>query len=279
VENPAINCRRVKKVLVEFIRKRIENSEFQRAVLGLSGGIDSTVVAYLAVEALGDPHDVYALILPYRSYQSESVKDARLIVRKLGINSQIIKIDPMIEEYFMKFSYKRIPHHALPGSDASQVKTLEYVRRGNKMARERMSILYDWALSLRGLVLGTSNKTELSMGYFTKYGDGGVDLEPLGDLYKTQVRQLARYLGVPEPIINRRPSAGLWPGQTDEGELGISYDELDKMLYCMLEKKYSIKKLLTLGFSIENIEKVKNFVKNSKHKRRLPPVARIRQGL
>lgn len=143
------------------------------------------------------------------------------------------------------------------------------------MARERMSILYDWALVLRGLVLGTSNKTELSMGYFTKYGDGGVDLEPLGDLYKTQVRQLAKYLGVPQSIIRMCPSAGLWPGQTDEGELGINYEELDKILYCMFEKKHSIKKLLTLGFSIENVEKVKNFVKNSKHKRKLPPVAKI----
>jgi len=276
VENLAINCRRVKKVLVEFIRKRIENSGFQRAVLGLSGGIDSTVVAYLAVEALGDPHKVYALILPYKSYQSESVKDARLVAKKLRINSQIIRIDSMVEEYFRKFSYKGIPHHALPGSDASQVKRLEYVRRGNKMARERMSILYDWALSLRALVLGTSNKTELSMGYFTKYGDGGVDLEPLGDLYKTQVRQLAKYLGVSEKIINRRPSAGLWPGQTDEGELGINYEELDKILCCMLEKKHSIKKLLTLGFSLENIEKIKNFVERSEHKRRLPPVAKVR---
>lgn len=276
MENPAINCERVKRVLVEFIRKRIENSGFQRAVLGLSGGIDSTVVAYLAVEALGDPHNVYALILPYKSYQSESVKDARLIARKLGINSQIIRIDPMIEEYFRKFSYRRISHPVILGSEGPQVKALECLRRGNKMARERMSILYDWALVLRGLVLGTSNKTELSMGYFTKYGDGGVDLEPLGGLYKTQVRQLAKYLGVPQSIIGRRPSAGLWPGQTDEGELGINYEELDKILYCMFEKKHSIKKLLTLGFSIENVEKVKNFVKNSKHKRRLPPVARIR---
>ena len=276
MENLTINCERVKRVLVEFIRKRIENSGLQRAVLGLSGGLDSTVVAYLAVEALGDPHNVYALILPYKSYQSESVKDARLIVRKLGINSQIIKIDPMIEEYFRKFSYGRIPHPAILGGEGSQVEALEYLRRGNKMARERMSILYDWALSLRALVLGTSNKTELILGYFTKYGDGGVDLEPLGGLYKTQVRQLAKYLGVPDPIINRHPSAGLWPGQTDEGELGINYEELDKILYCMFEKKYSIKKLLTLGFSIENIEKVKNFVKNSKHKRRLPPVAKIR---
>ncbi len=275
MENLTINCKRVKRVLVEFIRKRIENSGFQRAVLGLSGGLDSTVVAYLAVEALGDPHNVYALILPYKSYQSESVKDARLIVRKLGINSQIIKIDPMIEEYFRKFSYRRISHSAILGSEGSQVKALEYLRRGNKMARERMSILYDWALVLRGLVLGTSNKTELNMGYFTKYGDGGVDLEPLGDLYKTQVRKLAKYLGVPQSIIRRRPSAGLWPGQTDEGELGIDYEELDKILYCMFEKKHSIKKLLTLGFSIENVEKVKNFVKNSKHKRRLPPVAKI----
>ncbi len=275
MENPAINCRRVKKVLVEFIRKRIEKSEFQRAVLGLSGGLDSTVVAYLAVEALGDPHNVYALILPYKSYQSESVKDARLVAKKLRINSEIIRIDAMVEEYFRKFSYRRISHSAILGSEGSQVEALEYLRRGNKMARERMSILYDWALVLRGLVLGTSNKTELSMGYFTKYGDGGVDLEPLGDLYKTQVSQLAKYLGVPQSIIRRRPSAGLWPGQTDEGELGINYEELDKILYCMLEKKYSIKKLLTLGFSIENVEKVKNFVKNSKHKRRLPPVAKI----
>jgi len=276
VEKLAINCGRVKKVLVEFIRKRMENSGFQRAVLGLSGGIDSTVVAYLAVEALGDPHNVYALILPYKYYQSESVKDARLIVKKLRINSQIIRIDPMIEEYFRKFSYERIAHHALPGGDGSQVKVLEYLRKGNKMARERMSILYDWALSLRALVLGTSNKTELIMGYFTKYGDGGVDLEPLGGLYKTQVRQLAKYLGIPQPIINRCPSAGLWPRQTDEEELGINYEELDKILYCTLEKKYSIKKLLTLGFSIENIEKVKNFIKRSEHKRRTPPVAKIR---
>lgn len=275
MENLTINCGRVKKVLVEFIRKRIENSGFQRAVLGLSGGLDSAVVAYLAVEAFPDPHNVYALILPYKSYESEGVKHARLIARKLGINSQIIRIDPMIEEYFRKFSYRRIPHPAILEGHGSQPKLLEYIRRGNKMARERMSVLYDWALSLRALVLGTSNKTELILGYFTKYGDGGVDLEPLGDLYKTQVRQLARYLGISGPIINRRPSAGLWPGQTDEGELGINYEELDKILYCMFEKKYSIKKLLTLGFSIENIEKVKNFIKNSEHKRRLPPVARI----
>lgn len=276
MEDLAINCSRVKGILVEFIRKRIKNSGFQRAVLGLSGGIDSTVVAYLAVEALGDPHNVYALILPYKSYQSESVKDARLIAKKLKINSQIIRIEPMIEQYFRNFSRRIIPHPAVLGGRGSQVKELEYLRKGNKMARERMSILYDWALSLRALVLGTSNKTELSMGYFTKYGDGGVDLEPLGGLYKTQVRQLAKYLGVPQPITNRRPSAGLWPGQTDEGELGISYDELDKILYCMLEKKYSVKKILSLGFSVENIEKVRNFVKNSEHKRRLPPVAKVR---
>jgi len=162
------------------------------------------------------------------------------------------------------------------GSAGSQVKALESLRGGNMIARERMSILYDWALSLRALVVGTSNKTELMLGYFTKYGDGGVDLEPLGNLYKTQVRQLARYLGVPEPIVRMRPSAGLWPGQTDEGELGISYDELDRILYYMFDKKFSTKKLLSLGFSIENIEKVKNFVKKSEHKRRLPPVAKIR---
>jgi len=276
VEDLAINCERVKRVLVEFIRKTIEKSGFQRAVLGLSGGIDSTVVAYLAVEALEDPRNVYALIMPYRFYQSESVKHARLVARKLGINSQMIRIEPMIEEYFRKFSYRRIRSHSILGGEGARVKALEYLRRGNKMARERMSILYDWALSLRALVLGTSNRTELIMGYFTKYGDGGVDLEPLGNLYKTQVRQLARYLGVPEGIIKMRPSAGLWPGQTDEGELGISYDELDRILYYMFDKKFTTKKLLTLGFSIENIEKVKNFVRNSEHKRRLPPVARIR---
>ncbi len=276
MEDLAINYGRVKRILVEFIRKGINRSGFQRAVLGLSGGLDSTVITYLAVEALGNPHNVYALILPYKSYQSESVKHARLIAKKLGINSQIIKIDPMIEEYFRKFSYGRIPHPAILGGESSQVKALEYLRKGNKMARERMSILYDWALSLRALVLGTSNRTELVLGYFTKYGDGGVDLEPLGDLYKTQVRQLAKYLGVPQPIIKMCPSAGLWPGQTDEGELGINYEELDRILYYMFDKKYNTKKLLTLGFSIENIERVKNFVNNSEHKRRLPPVAKIR---
>ena len=276
MEGLSINCERVKRVLVEFIKKGIEKSGFQRVVLGLSGGLDSTVVAYLAVEALKDPHNVYALIMPYKSYQSESVKHARLVARKLGANSQIIRIDPMIERYFKKFSYGRIPNPPILGGEGSQVKALEYLRRGNKMARERMSILYDWALALRALVVGTSNKTELMLGYFTKYGDGGVDLEPLGDLYKTQVRQLAKYLGVPEPIIKMHPSAGLWPGQTDEGELGISYDELDRILYYMFDKKFSTKRLLTLGFSMGNIEKVKNFVKNSEHKRKLPPVAKIR---
>jgi len=276
VKGLAINCRRVKRILVEFIRNKIEKSGFQRAVLGLSGGLDSTVVAYLAVAALEDSHNVYALIMPYRAYQSDSVRQAHLIVRQLGINSQTIRIDPMIEEYFRKFSFGRIPDPAPRGQRASGDKALEYLRRGNKMARERMSILYDWALSLKALVLGTSNKTELIMGYFTKYGDGGVDLEPLGDLYKTQVKQLAKYLGVPGAILKKPPSAGLWPGQTDEGELGINYEELDAILYYMFDKNYSTKRLLTLGFSIENIEKVKNFVKNSEHKRRLPPVANIR---
>jgi len=272
----AINCRRVKRILVEFIRNKTEKSRLRRAVLGLSGGLDSTVVAYLAAEALEDPARVYALIMPYKLYQSDSVRQAELIVRKLRINSQRISIDPMIEEYFSKFSYGRIPDPLIPGVEASGVRALEYLRRGNKMARERMSILYDWALALKALVLGTSNKTELIMGYFTKYGDGGVDLEPLGDLYKTQVRQLAKYLGVPEAIIKKRPSAGLWPRQTDEGELGINYDELDRIIYYAFEKKYSRNRLLTLRFSIENIEKVKNLVRNSEHKRRLPPVAKIR---
>jgi len=276
VKGLAINCGRVKRALVEFIRNKIEKSGFRRAVLGLSGGLDSTVVAYLAVAALEDPHNVYALIMPYRAYQSDSVRQAHLIVKQLGINSQTIRIDPMIEEYFRKFSYGRITNPSILGGESSRTKALEYVRRGNKTARERMSILYDWALALKALVLGTSNKTELIMGYFTKYGDGGVDLEPLGDLYKTQVRQLAKYLGVPGAILKKPPSAGLWPGQTDEGEMGISYEELDAILYYMFDKNYSTKRLLTLGFSIENIEKVKNFVKNSEHKRRLPPVANIR---
>jgi len=276
VEELAINCERVKRILVEFIRKVMKQSRFQRAVLGLSGGIDSTVVAYLAVEALEDPHNLYALIMPYKSYQSESVERARLVSRKLGLNSEIIRIDPMIEEYFEKFSSGEIANPAILASAGPEAKAMQYLRRGNKMARERMSILYDWALSLRALVLGTSNKTELMLGYFTKYGDGGVDLEPLGDLYKTQVRQLAKYLGVPEPIIKMRPSAGLWPGQTDEGELGINYDELDRLLYLIVEKKYDRNNLLSLGFSGENIERVQNFIHHSEHKRRLPPVARIR---
>jgi len=276
VEELAINCERVKRILVEFIKKVMKKSGFQRAVLGLSGGIDSTVVAYLAVEALEDPHNLYALIMPYKSYQSESVKRARLVSRKLGLNSEIVRIDPMIEEYFEKFSSGEISNPAILASGGPEAKAMQYLRRGNKMARERMSILYDWALSLRALVLGTSNKTELMLGYFTKYGDGGVDLEPLGDLYKTEVRQLAKYLGVPEPIIKMCPSAGLWPGQTDEGELGINYDELDRLLYLTVEKKYDRNKILSLGFSGENIQRVKNFINHSEHKRRLPPVARIR---
>jgi NAD+ synthase len=213
---------------VAFVRDEVHKFGLSRAVLGLSGGVDSALVAFLAAEALG-PENVWGFLLPYRTSSPQSAADAELVAREVGMHSVRVDITAQVDAYFRE------------QVDASPV------RRGNKMARERMSVLYDRSAQLDALVLGTSNKTELFLGYGTIHGDLASAINPIGDLYKTQVWALAAAVGVPQPIIDKQPSADLWAGQTDEGELGFSYAEVDELLHFMIERRYRHDELLELG--------------------------------
>jgi NAD+ synthase len=253
-----VNTRLLRKILVGFIREEVQKVGLNQTVLGLSGGIDSALVAALAAEALG-PESVHACIMPYSSSNPESEGHARLLAGELGIDFQVIEITPMVDAYFSIF----------PDADN--------MRRGNKMARERMTILYDHSASYPALVLGTSNKTELLLGYGTLYGDMASALNPIGDIYKTQVWQLAEEMGVPRVIIDKKPSADLWAGQTDEQELGFTYREVDELLYHMVDLRYSREDLLAHGFPPEFIDTIYAKVQNSHFKRRLPIIAKVSQ--
>ena len=251
-----VDAKLVTRVLSDFIRLELAKFSFTRAVVGLSGGIDSTVVAYLCARALG-PSNVTAFLMPYKASSPESESDARLVVEELGINHQLVDITPQIDAYYDCF----------PGADR--------MRCANKMARERMTILYDHSAALEALVVGTSNKTEFLLGYTTLWGDMASAILPLGDLYKTQVRQLAGYLGVPERIITKSPSADLWPGQTDEGELGFTYAEVDLLLYRLVDLREKPAEVIASGVPEAFVQRVLKMIRQSQYKRRLPPVAKV----
>jgi len=256
MEPLAINAEIVSETLEDFIRQKLSEAGFNRVVLGLSGGIDSSTVAYLAKRALG-AENVFGINMPYRTSSQQSADDAQLMASSLGINFTTIEITEVVDAYFNRYP------------DANPL------RRGNLMARERMVILYDQSSLLKALVLGCGNKTELLLGYCTLHGDTACAMIPLGDLYKTQVRALARYLGVPETIIQKAPTADLWPGQTDEDELGFAYEEVDKLLYFMIEKKYTLEELKEIGFSESFINEVSDKIKKVQYKRCLPAITRI----
>jgi len=251
-----VNTRLLRQVLVGFIREEVNKVGLTRVVFGLSGGIDSALVACLAAEALG-PENVDACIMPYRTSNPESEVHARLVAERLGINHQVIEITPMVDAYFELF----------PDADT--------MRRGNKMARERMTILYDLSAAHGALVLGTSNKTELLLGYGTLYGDMASALNPIGDIYKTQVWQLAAEMDVPRVVIEKKPSADLWAGQTDEQELGFTYREVDELLYRMVDLRFSREELVASGFARDFVDLVAGKVQNSHFKRRLPVIAKV----
>jgi NAD+ synthase len=253
-----VNVELLRKILVPFIRNEVEKVGVRRVVLGLSGGVDSSLSAVLAAEALG-PDNVLGIMMPYKSSSAESLEHAELVVRKSVIQSMTVDISPQIDAYFARF----------PEADPK--------RRGNKMARERMTILYDHSARWEALVLGTSNKTELLLGYGTLYGDMASAVNPLGDLYKTQVWALAEAVGVPEAIVKKKPSADLWEGQTDEAELGFSYLDVDRLLYLMVDERYSKPELVAAGFSEQFIDEVTRRVMNSHFKRRLPIIAKVSQ--
>ena len=245
----------VRKMLTAFLRDEAGKAGFRKAILNLSGGIDSSAVAYLVAEAYG-PSNVTALILPYRASDASSVSDAREVVRRLAIASEEHDITPQLDAYF-----------AADGG----VATIERVRAGNKMARERMAILYDRSHALGAIPVGTSNKTELLLGYGTIHGDMASAINPVGDLYKTQLRELAASLGVPERIRAKKPSADLWVGQTDEDELGASYEDLDLVLYHMVDRRLSPRELVAAGFDARLVENVRERVRRN-HFKRVPPV-------
>ena len=249
-----IDASTARKKLVQFIRDQMTSAGFEHGIIGLSGGLDSTVTAYLAAEAL-TASNVIGLILPYRSANDEGREHAKLVVTKLDIESQTIDVTPQIEAYFAQF-----PH-------------ADRLRRANKIARERMSVLYDHSRVYEALVIGTGNKSEGLLGYTTLWGDMACAFNPLGNLYKTQVRQLAEELGVAEAIRNKPPSAGLWPGQTDEGELGFTYAEADQILYWLIDQQCSAEQVAEKGFPRELVAQIATRVKRSAFKSRMPPVA------
>lgn len=242
----------VTEILVRFLKGEAGKFGFQRAVLGLSGGVDSAVSASLAARAFG-AQNVLAVMMPYRTSNPDSERDARRVIDALGIASRKVDITAMAEGYFEE--------HGIT----------DRMRRGNVMARSRMIVLYDLSVEWKGLVIGTSNKTELLLGYSTQFGDAASALNPLGDLYKHQVFQLARHLGLPREVIEKAPSADLFAGQTDEAELGFTYAEVDRLLFHLVDQRYNEAELARAGFAPEFVRKVVGRIVQNQYKR-LPPI-------
>lgn len=251
-----INTELARKILTGFIRSEITRSGYSRAIVGLSGGIDSALACALAAEALGS-ENVLALRMPYRTSSPDSLTHAQMVIEQYNVQYGTIEITEMVEPLIAR--------------DPRMSKT----RKGNLMARARMMTLYDQSEAFRGLVVGTGNKTEILLGYSTLWGDSACALNPLGDLYKTQVRQLSRALGVPAEIIDKPPSADLWANQTDEEELGFTYAEVDPLLYLMVDQRYSPDECISAGFRESLVQAVVARIRRSQFKRMSPPIAKL----
>lgn len=249
-----LNYLSVETQLVDFLKKETRRIGINKAVIGLSGGVDSAVSAFLTVKALG-PDNVLCVMMPYKTSSKSSLEDAQKVVKQLGVNSKVVDITAPVDSYINTLNDE-----------------ISGLRKGNIMARMRMIVLYDESARTGSLVVGTSNKTELYLGYSTLFGDSACAINPLGDLYKTQIFELARHLNVPAEIINKKPSADLWEGQTDESEMGITYAEVDKLLHNKYEEEKSDYELEKMGFSKALIDKVNNMISRNEFKR-LPPVA------
>ncbi len=246
----------VNRILKEFLWTETTKAGFKQVILGLSGGIDSAVVAYLCAQTFA-PENVTALIMPYRTSNPENMDHAKMIAKDLKINSEVLDISPMIDAFFKSD----------PDADM--------LRQGNRMARERMCFLYDYSSKHRSLVMGTSNKTELLLGYGTIFGDLASAINPIGDLYKTQIWQLAEYLKVPKDVIEKPPSADLWAGQTDEDEIGYTYDKIDTLLHYLVDLRYSREMLIEQGFPQEMIDDIQKRLQIFQFKRRPPIIAKL----
>ncbi len=245
-----------RRVIVNFIRNYVNRAGFDGAVLGLSGGIDSSLVAALACEAIGS-EKVLGIMMPVDAEKdAANVTDAKGLAETLGMKHELFELKLAVSAY--------------------DSLSLDRVALGNLTDRLRMVTWYARANQENRIVLGTSNKSELMVGYFTKYGDGGSDMLPIGELYKSNVWDLSNHIGLPEKLVYKAPSAGLWPGQTDEGELGVTYRELDSILYLHLEKGLNEKDIIGWGIEEEKVEKVMRLMRQSEHKRKLLPRPTIR---
>ncbi len=252
----AVDAAFITERLRGFIADGVRKVGFGRVIVGLSGGVDSSLVTALAVSSLG-PTNVVAVFMPYRSSDPQSQIDALAVCASLGLTAEVIDITAQVDAYFERF----------PDADRT--------RRGNKMARERMSILYDHSMAARALVLGTSNKTELLLGYGTLFGDMASALNPIGDLYKTQVYALARELSLPHSVLTKPPSADLWAGQSDEDELGMRYAVIDEVLHLLVDERRSRAEVIALGFDADDVDKIVTRVQGSQYKRRPPVIAKL----
>ena len=261
---PAVDAAQAIDVIVAFIRAQTAQAGFERLVVGLSGGVDSATVAFLAARAIG-AENLLAVRMPFRTSSPASGADAMRVVDALGCHTEQVDITPMVDPMLALIGDGDAP---VPGDALN-------VRRGNVMARMRMIVLYDRSAAFDALVVGTSNKTEALLGYGTLHGDMAAALAPIGDLYKTQLRAVARELGVPAEIVVKPPSADLWPGQTDEAELGSTYDVLDRTLYALVDRRWTIDRCVRAGLPRELVEWVDRRVARMEFKRQLPPVAKL----
>ncbi len=262
----AIDTDVARRVIAEFIRGQLRQAGFEQTVVGLSGGIDSALVAYLVAEAIGADR-LHAVLLPYRASSPASRGDAETVVAALGCSSELIEITAMVDGYFGR--------EDAPGAAGREAGPASDLRRGNFAARMRMAVLYDRSVVRGGLVVGTGNKTETLIGYTTLFGDSACAFNPIGDLYKSQVRQLAVAIGVPDEIVRKAPTADLWPGQTDEIEGGFTYPTLDRLLFWRIDKRRSTDEMIALGFAPELIERVDRMVAGAEFKRQVPPIAKL----
>jgi len=251
-----INTDLAERILSGFIRDQIEKVGMKGAVIGLSGGIDSALSAYLSAKAIG-AENVLAVRMPYRTSSEASLLDAEAVIEDLNLPSITVEITDMADALINQFP------------DMSKL------RKGNIMARCRMITLYDQSAARGLLPMGTSNKTEFLLGYSTIYGDSGVAMQPIADLYKYQVRQLSRAIGVPNPVIDKPPSADLWEGQTDEDELGFTYNDVDQVLYLLVDERYTVDEVIEEGFDADFVHDVWRRVKANHYKRTMPNIAKI----
>jgi NAD+ synthase len=251
-----INTDLAQQILEGFLHTEVTRAGFERVVIGLSGGVDSALACFLSAKALG-PSNVLAVRMPYTSSTPESYEHAGLVLAATGVQELTVPIAPMADPLLER----------VPPSDV--------IRRGNILARMRMIVLYDQSAAFRGLVVGTGNKTEILLGYTTLYGDAACALNPLGDLYKTQVWQLARAIGISEVIVAKPPSADLWVGQTDEAELGFTYAEVDRLLYLLVDERYSPAACVQAGFARRFVEAVVERIRRTQFKRVLSPIAKL----